>query len=192
MNAPVHPIPLPMRRLLTVDDFHGMGEAGLFRADERVELIEGEIVNMPPIGWDHAARTDALTNHFVLKAQGLAWVRTQNPIRLNQDTEVYPDFALVKLPASRYQTRHPGPEDVLLIVEVSHSTLAYDQGIKRRLYAEAALPEYWIVDAGKQRVIRHAQPIDGEFLRVEILTGRAAPLLLPDCAIEIEKLFAPD
>lgn len=192
MNAAAQILAEPSFRRLTADDFQRMGEAGLFRADERLELVEGEIINMPPIGWNHAGRTNALVNHFAVSALGKAWVLCQNPIRLNSSTEVYPDFALVKLPASRYQNRHPEPGDVLLVAEVAQSSLAYDQGLKRRLYAEAALPEYWLVDADKQRVIRYAEPTDGEFLRVELLTGMAAPLLLPDCGIEIAKLFAPD
>lgn len=192
MNAQANLVSEPTRRRLTVDDFHRMGEAGLFAADERVELVEGEIVTMPPIGWNHAGRTNALLNHFTVRIAGKAWALCQNPVCLNAGTEVYPDFALVKLPASRYQNRHPEPYDVLLVAEVAQSSLAYDQGTKRRLYAEAALPEYWLVDAEKQRVIRYAEPTDGEFLRVELLTGMAAPLLLPECTIDIGKLFVPD
>lgn len=180
-----------MRRRLSADEFQRMGAAGVFAADERVELIDGEVVSMAPIGIGHAGRTAAVAREFSKVAQAISIAWTQNPLRIDANTEVYPDFCLLKLPASCYDTRLPVPDDVLLLVEVAQSSLRYDRTIKLPLYARAGVPECWLVDVDHGRVVRYAEPNDGEYLRTEVLKGLVAPLAMPACAIDIAALFPP-
>lgn len=179
------------RHRLSADQFQRMGEAGVFAPEERVELIEGEIINMAPIGVGHFARTNALTAAFAPFAGTAAVLSVQGPLRLNPKTELYPDFCLLRLPATRYDKKLPDPQDVLLLVEVAQSSLRYDRNVKLPLYAHAGIVEVWLLDVDRARVVRHAEPADGAYLRSEVLRGRVAPLALAECVIDIEGLFPP-
>ncbi|HET8644748.1 MAG TPA: Uma2 family endonuclease, partial [Vicinamibacteria bacterium] len=113
------------RRRFTVDEYHRMAKAGILHEDDRVELIEGEIIQMAAIGSRHAARVNYVAEQFVTALTGRAIVSIQNPVRLGRRTEPEPDLALLRPRPDRYDARLPGPEDVLLIVEVSDTTLTY-------------------------------------------------------------------
>jgi len=139
----------PTRRLFTAEEYHRMGEAGILHDDDRVELIEGEIVEMAPIGSRHFHAVTTLT-HALVKAVGeRALVSIQGPLRLSERTEPQPDVVLLRRRAD-YRARGPHAEDALLVVEVADTTLGYDRGTKLRLYARAAIPEAWIVDMAAQ------------------------------------------
>ena len=132
--------PLPTRRLLTIEEYDRMGELGILHEDDRIELIDGELVQMTAIGGTHAASVTRLDGWFNARLVGRATVRVQNPIRLPPRTEPEPDIAIVRFRLDFYATKHPEPEDVLLPIEVSDTTLGYDRGVKLPLYAAAGIP----------------------------------------------------
>lgn len=138
-----HPV---RRHRLTLDDYHRLGEAGILGEDDRVELLEGQLVDMSPIGPRHALAVDALTELLVPAVSGRAGVRVQNPITLDGTTEPQPDIVLVRRPWRGHPASHPGPEDIFLLVEVADSSRDLDLGAKRELYARAGIREFWIVD----------------------------------------------
>jgi Uma2 family endonuclease len=138
-----HPV---RRHRLTLDDYHRLGAAGILGEDDRVELLEGQLVDMSPIGPRHALAVDALTELLVTAVSGRAGVRVQNPIVLDSGTEPQPDIVLVRRPWRGYPASHPGPEDIILVIEVADSSRDMDLGAKRELYARAGIREFWIVD----------------------------------------------
>jgi Uma2 family endonuclease len=140
-----------------------MGEAGIFSQDARVELIEGEIVEMSPIGERHAACVGWLTRTLTLLLQHVALVWTQNPVQLDDYSEPEPDVLLLKPRDDFYRHGKPRPEDVLLVIEVSDSTLEYDRQIKLPLYARAGVPEVWIVNINEERVETFAEVSGGAY-----------------------------
>lgn len=149
---------LPRERRFTVDEYYRMGEAGVFGADDRIELIAGRIYAMSPIGSEHASCVDRLTRLFVSRTTAETTVRVQNPIRLDQRSEPEPDLALVQSTEDDYKTRHPGPEDALLVIEVAETSFAFDRDIKRPVYAEAGIPEFWIIDLKRDQVHVYRDP----------------------------------
>jgi len=157
-------LPPPItRHRINAEQFHKMAEVGMFVPGERVELIEGEVLDMAPIGSFHCGNLNWLNQTFVEATHGNAIVHIQNALRLSPIVEVYPDLALLKPRADFYRKAHPGPDDVLLVVEVADTSSAYDRGIKAELYARHAIPEYWIVDIPARSVRFHRAPIDGRY-----------------------------
>ena len=179
------------RHRLTVADYHRMGEAGVFAPDARVELIEGEVIDMAPIGSRHARAVNYLNMQLVEAVRRSAVVAVQNPVSLEEHTEVQPDVAVLRMRADLYGISHPRPSDVLLVIEVSETTLRYDQEVKLRLYARAGIPEVWIVDLESSVLLVYTQPdreIYGE--RQELSApGVLAPSALPEAAIDLSALF---
>jgi Uma2 family endonuclease len=144
----------------TVHDYHRMGEAGILHEDDRVELIEGELVDMTPIGGRHAACVRELNRLLGKRVGDEMRVDVQNPIRLGERSEPQPDLAVIR--ARKYGEALPGPEDVLLLIEVSDTTLAYDRNVKLPLYARAGIREVWIVDLSGGTIERHSDAsVDG-------------------------------
>jgi len=140
----------------TVHDYHRMGEAGILHEDDRVELIEGELVEMTAIGTRHFSCVNRLTRMLVMHAGDDAIVSVQNPVRLNEYTEPQPDLAVIR--PRDYRESLPEPDDVLLLIEVSDTTLAYDRGVKLALYARAGIGEVWIVDLPNETIERYTSP----------------------------------
>ncbi len=181
---------VPIRRLSTAE-YHRMAEAGILDWNDRVELIEGQLVEMSAIGPRHALVVDALNEMFVLAVSGRAKVRVQNPVVLSRVTEPNPDLVLARPGWRGYPAEHPGPGDVLLLVEVSDSSLRLDRGVKLEVYARAGIGEYWIVDLSRNAVHVHRTPGDGAY-RVVTTLGRSDTLevaALPGVAIEVDRLF---
>lgn len=136
----------PSKHLTHLDEWRRMGEAGIFPPDSRVELIKGEIIEMPPIGFNHAGHTKRINNLLTLLVTGTAIVSVQDPLQLGDMSEPEPDFMLLKPDADFYCTRHPNADDVLLLIEVAESSLLFDQNQKLHLYAEHGIPEYWLLN----------------------------------------------
>ena len=169
------------RRRFTADEYHRMGEAGVFRDDDRVELVDGEIVEMTPIGSRHAACVDRL-NALLQPSPAGAWhVRVQGPVRLDEYSEPEPDLSVLRSRADFYASAHPGPDDVMLVVEVADASLRYDRDIKVGLYARAGIPEAWLADLQNERVhvFTHPAPqgyrASRQLRRGERLTSQALP-----------------
>src|SRR5438093_11874205 len=136
-----------IRRRFTVDEYHRMGEAGILNEDDRVELIRGEIVQMSPIGIQHAACVARLTEILLGRLRGRATLWPQNPLTILPDSEPQPDIILLRHRAGFYAAAGlPGPDDVALLVELADTSLRYDPRVKGLLSAEAGFREYWSVD----------------------------------------------
>jgi Uma2 family endonuclease len=155
------PIAAPSRHLISVDAFHRMGEAGILGPEDRVELIDGEIIDMSPIGVLHAAIVDVLARHFGRRAGESAFIRCQNPLRLDDISEPEPDISILRPRADFYTTSHPGAADVLLVIEVADTSVAYDLGTKVPLYARHGIPEVWVIDAATRRIRVFRRPLGG-------------------------------
>ena len=160
----------PRRHRLTVSDFHRTGEAGIFAAGDRVELIDGEVIDMSPIGALHAAIVARLTAFLCRSVGSGVIVWCQNPIRLDEASEPEPDIALLRPRADGYMSAHPGPEDVLVVIEVADTSLAYDLGVKVPLYARHGIPEAWVIDAATRQTRVFREP-SAEGYRRELLVG---------------------
>ena len=180
---------LPRRRF-TVDEYHRMAKAGILHEDDRVELIEGEIIEMAAVGDRHVACVLELNRTFSTRVAERAWVSVQNPVRLSATSEPEPDLALLRPRPDRYRTGLPRAEDVLLLIEVSDTTLAYDRGIKLRLYALAGIPEVWIWDLKRRRVLLFREPAGAAYRHTEtVVEGAVAPAAFPDLAVNLEDIF---
>ncbi|MEX0670506.1 MAG: Uma2 family endonuclease [Pirellulales bacterium] len=154
----ITPFAAPARHFISVDAFHRMGETGILGPTDRVELIEGEIIDMPPIGVLQAAIVNALVRHFGRHAGESVFIRCQNPLRLDDISEPEPDVAILRPRADFYTTAHPRPADVLLVIEVADTSLVYDLGTKVPLYARHGIPEVWVIDAATRRTRVFRQP----------------------------------
>ena len=152
-----------MRHLFTVEEYHRMGEAGIFAEGDRVELIDGEVIQMSPIGSPHAARVKRLTRLLVRRLGTRAIVQVQDPVLLSQLSEPLPDLAVLKSRTDFYAARHPEPSDILLIVEVADSSRAFDRTVKAPLYARAGIAELWVVDVIDEVVDVHRKPSRGSY-----------------------------
>ena len=146
------------RRRFTVDEYFAMTDAGILKREDHVELIEGDIIQMTPIGSRHAACVSRLTRLLAEQAGEDAILRVQSPMLLSDLSAPEPDFLLALPRPDHYAAEHPRPEDVLLIIEVAHTTLAYDRGTKLALYAAAKVPEVWIVDVDGHAVEVYKRP----------------------------------
>lgn len=179
------------RRSFSVDEFHRMAAAGIFSEDDRVELLDGEVVLMTPIGSRHAACVNRLNHWFVRAVGGRAIVAVQNPVRLGDHSEPQPDVVLLKPRADFYATAHPGPEDVLLVVEVSESSSAVDREVKAPLYGRHGVAELWLVDlaAGHLEVCRAPTPAGYQETRVYRRGEAVAPQALPDLAMAVAEIL---
>jgi Uma2 family endonuclease len=167
-----------LRRVFSVEEFHRMADAGVFAEDDRLELLEGEIVRMTPIGSRHAGCVDRLNEWFGQRLAGEAIVRVQNPVLLSQQTELYPDIALLKRRPDFYSQSHPQPGDVLLVVEVAETTGNYDRRIKVPRYARAGVPEVWVVDL-RDRAIDVYRGVEGDEYREQRRVGPGESLVIP-------------
>ena len=159
--------------------------------DARVELIEGELVDMTPIGSEHASTVRRLTGMFYAAVKNQAIVSVQDPIILLTDSEPEPDVALLRFREDFYSATHPHAEDVLLIVEVADTTLRYDREIKVPLYARYAIPEVWLVDLNNKCLHMFSEPSGGDYrteLEMTSLTT-VAPQAFPDMQLDLSRLF---
>jgi Uma2 family endonuclease len=161
------------KRWITADEYERMGEAGIFPPDARLELIEGEIYEMSPIGSPHAACVKFLAGLFHRVFGNRFIVSVQDPVRLNDFSEPQPDVALLRWRDDFYRSAHPTPEDVLLVVEVADATVVTDRKVKLPLYARSGVPEAWLVDIPEGQVEVYSAPSGGAYRRAEIF-GRGA------------------
>jgi len=184
--------PVAVRRhRFTVADFYRMGEVGLLAPDVRIELIDGELFEMPPIGPGHAGCVEEFVDILRARLPNTVLVRSQNPLSLGLRTEPEPDLAVVARSTDFYRRRHPAAHDVLLVIEVSDTTLVYDRDVKGPLYARAGIPEYWIVNLVDAQVIVHREPKDGLYATVTTHAAGDAlqPLAFPDVTVAVADIL---
>jgi len=182
----------PSRHRLDVDAYYKMAEAGILTRADRVELIDGEIIDLPPIGSPHAAIARRLNRLFArAAAEEIVLVSQRNPLRLDAYNEPEPDLMLLRPRADDYRASHPGGADVLLLVEISDSSLAYDRGRKLSLYAKFKVPAVWIIDIAGSTIEIYRQPQDGAYSSMERRTsGMLAPGFVPGVTIDVAALLA--
>jgi Uma2 family endonuclease len=180
-------VPVP-RRLFTVDEYYAMAKHGILRPDERVELLDGEIVPMNPIGSPHAWCVTDLTEVFA-PLIGQIRLRIQNPLRLDGHAEPEPDVTIVRPETPR--NRHPGPDETLLVIEVADSSLRKDRGRKRRMYARAGIFEYWIVDLNAGRIEVYRDPLRSRYRSVRLLRpgDTVSPIFAPDLVVDVSMVL---
>ena len=179
------------RHRLTVADYHRLGETGVLGGDDRVELLEGQLVDMSPIGPRHALAIDLLNRLLPAALGKQAWLRVQNPIVLDDASEPQPDLAVVRHPWSGYPDGHPRPPDILLLIEVADSSLGFDLGAKLELYARAGIREFWVVDLTRNRVLVHRRPHDGTYDSITAvdISGTLTMEALPGVTISAARIF---
>jgi len=180
----------PVRRhRWTVAAYHRLGETGILTEDDRIELIDGELLEMAPIGSPHADVVDRLAEWLILRAGGQYRIRVQNPIQMNDYSEPEPDIAVVR--KRSYADAHPQAADVLLLIEVARTTLVYDRDVKIPLYARAGIAEVWLVDVANRRIEIHREP-GPEGYRHIVRPGRdetLVPLKAPELAVGVAEVF---
>jgi Uma2 family endonuclease len=143
---------------LSVAEYHRMGEIGILGPELRTELIDGEIVSMPPIGHPHAGTVNDLSSILKEAVGPAAILAVQNPVWLDEHSEPLPDIALLRPRSDWYRNAHPRADDVLLLIEVADTSLVYDREVKLPRYARAGIPEVWLVDLGGRRLNIHRRP----------------------------------
>ena len=182
--------PLPSPRLFTVDEYYRMAELGILGRGERVELIEGEIIQMEAIGSRHAGCVNRLTKLLVVGVGDRGVVTVQNPARLSDLSEPQPDLTVSRPRPDDYMDSHPGPADVMLVIEVADSSVGFDRGRKAPLYALAGIPEYWLVDVGGGYVEVYRQPTDGGYRDVRTLRKEdvLTPISFPDVQVPVQAI----
>ncbi|MEM9390455.1 MAG: Uma2 family endonuclease [Bacteroidota bacterium] len=156
------------KRLMSVNEYHIMAEAGKLTSEDRVELIQGEILEMSPVGTKHVATVDKLTNLLVKVASDAAIIRVQNPVYINDLNEPEPDISVLKPIGDNYADNHPGGHDTLLVIEVSDTTYHYDKEVKVPLYGSAGIPEYWIIKLDSKEIEVHTVPAKGGYKKMEL------------------------
>lgn len=179
------------RKLFTTDEYYKMAEAGILTPDDRVELIEGEIIRMSPIGTRHAGCVNRATDLFTLKFRGRAIVTVQNPAHLNQYNEPQPDILLLKPREDYYSSKHPSAEDTLLLLEVADTSLGFDLKVKIPLYAAMGVSEVWVADLRKDVIRVFRNPEAGQYRTVLTFSAEdtLSVLAFPDIVLRTSELI---
>jgi len=180
-----------LRRKFTVEQYHQMVEAGILTEDDRVELIRGEIIEMTPINRRHSAHVSRLNELFILRLALLVTVGVQNPVELNDTSEPQPDISLLRRKADFYESGHPQPEDILLLVEVADTTVESDRQIKIPLYAENNIIEVWLIDINEQCVEVYREPSPNGYQNVQrFVRGQTLSILaFPEIIITVDEVL---
>jgi len=155
---------------LNISQYHQMSEAGIFSENDKVELINGEIIEMSPIGRRHTACVNRLNSVFSQLLGKKVIVAVQNPIILNNLSEPEPDIALLQPRADFYESGHPQPQDIFLLIEVADSSLEYDRDVKIPLYASSGITEVWLVDIYEQVIIVYRYPSENGYSDIQKLS----------------------
>jgi Uma2 family endonuclease len=182
----------PTRTRITTNRYQMMVAAGVLTKYDRIELIEGDMLDMAPIGLKHSALTSRLHELFVLAASRSATVVGGGPVNLGEYSEPQPDLMLLKRRADFYSGKFPEATDVLLLIEVSDSSLSFDQGIKLNLYARHGISEYWVVDVEGRRIVTYREPTSKGYLRNAEFAAvdTVAPQAFPDVKVAVGEIFA--
>jgi Uma2 family endonuclease len=181
-----------VRHKLSVSDYYRMGDAGILHEDDRIELIEGELIDMAPIGSWHAGIVTQLVSVLSMMAGTKATISSQNPISLNGHSVPQPDLMVLKPRQDFYKSALPEPADVIVLIEVADSSIDYDRKTKLPLYARNGIKEFWIIDLNAERLERYSQPNETGYGHSETLdkTCSISPAGLPDVVIDLSRILA--
>jgi len=180
-----------LKRLFTIEEYYQMGRSGIFTEDDRVELIEGEIIQMTPIGNTHAGCVRWLIQLFRRYPSDLFIIDAQNPLRLSNYTEPQPDIVLLKPRPNNYRRAHPVPEDVFLVIEVADSSLCYDKNVKIPIYAKSNIAECWLVNLQDRNIEIYRQPTDNGYQQIQTITPDQilSPQAFPDFFLKASEIL---
>ena len=183
-------VQLPLRRF-TVAEYYAMAEAGVLTEDDRVELIDGVIVDMAPMGRNHRSTTNRYTRLFGENVSRRAIVQIQSSIVLDDHTMPEPDLALLREQADFYQSDDAGPEDVLLLIEVSDSSVDYDRNEKLPRYARAGIPEVWLTILPERVIEVHTEPAGGRYTQMRTFRpgDNISPACFPDIVLSVDEIL---
>ena len=183
----------PQKRLFTRKEYHAMGKAGVFAPNERVELLEGEIIAMSPVGSRHSSCILRMTEWFYESGRltRRAHIHSQNPVVVSDISEPEPDLMLLAYREDRYAFGKPRPQDILLLAEVADSSLGYDRNVKLLRYAEAGIPETWIANLRDDRIEAHIEPTPEGYRSTRIYTrgDTISPIAFPDLQIAVNDII---
>ncbi len=188
MNSVIAPV---RKHLTDIHEWQRLGEANIFPPDSRIELIEGEILEMAPIGPPHSSHLKRIIKLFSKLVQDAAIISVQDPLQLGDLSEPEPDFMLLRPVADFYYANHPTANDVILLIEVAESSLAYDQNKKLRLYALHGVAEYWLLNVNDKCLEVYREPYGEAYAqKCTLRTGDAVTLtLLPDITIQVSSIL---
>ena len=180
-----------VRHKLSVSDYYRMGDAGILHEDDRIELIEGDLIEMSPIGSYHAGIVGRLTKVLTIMAGDKAVIWPQNPLRLGTYSEPQPDVMVLKPRPDDYIDALPEPADVIVLIEVADSSIDYDRKTKLPLYARNGVKEVWLVDLNARQLERYTQPHETGYGHCETLdkTGTISPAGLPNMVIDLSRIL---
>ena len=193
VTPPESPPPAREKRKFTVAEYYRMAEVGILHHTERVELLDGEIIVMAPIGIPHATGVRRMERVLHQALGAAAAISVQNPVRLDDHSEPEPDIALLRFREDDYATAHPGPADILVVMEVSDSTLDFDREVKSKRYAAAGIPEMWIMNLPGDCIDRLDQPGPAGYARHTVFRRgeKISPAALPDLEFAVADLLPP-
>ena len=195
MTAPVLSAPptvsVPARRRFTVVEYYAMADAGILSGNDRVELLDGDLITMPPIGNWHGGSVKLLANTFPPILQGRAVMAVQDPVRLDEHSEPQPDIMLLQWRDDFYRNGHPSPDDVLLLIEVADSSIEFDRTVKLAAYARAGIPEVWIVARAERRIEAYTEPAGDEYATVRYFGPgeTVAPQAFSDITLAVDRII---
>ncbi|MEO1211201.1 MAG: Uma2 family endonuclease [Cyanobacteria bacterium J06638_20] len=184
---------LSRTRLWTVDEYYQMAKTGLIKPGEQVELLEGQIMQMTPQGPLHAATTDYAADLLRESLADKALVRVEKPLQISDRSEPQPDIAVVHVHPYRYADGHPSPDQVYLLIEVSDSSLDYDCDTKAKLYAQAGIDDYWVLDAKNRQLHVFRDPNQGTYQHYFAIDENAyiSPLAFSDVQVDVKEMLPP-
>ena len=173
----------------TTEEYHRMIAAGVL-CDRKVELLKGEIAEMPPEGEPHAYCSDEAGEYLAKLLGNRAKIRHAKPIILPNNSEPEPDLAIVKRLGREYREHHPYPENIFWLIEYANTSLDKDLEIKNKIYAEAGVVEYWVVNLQKLHLVVFREPLDGDYAtKFTLTTGTIQPLAFPDISVSIKNIL---
>ena len=175
---------------VTIAQYHELVATGIFD-ERRVELLDGDIVEMPPAGMPHAVYCGRTVKYLRNLLGDRAEIRETHPVTLPNNSEPEPDVAIVRAPDTQYLAHHPYPEDIFWSIEYSDTTLTKDLNTKQRIYAQAEILEYWVVNLQASELIVFRGVSDDSYqTETKLINGSIAPLSFPDLEIEVRRLFS--
>ncbi|AFY49884.1 hypothetical protein Nos7524_4114 [Nostoc sp. PCC 7524] len=173
----------------TIDDYHRMIQAGIL-SDRKVELLQGEIIEMSPEGEPHAYCSHEASEYLTNLLGDLATIRQAKPITLPNASEPEPDISVVQRLGREYLLHHPYPENIFWVIEYANSSLEKDLEIKSKIYAEAGILEYWVVNLRKLNLVVFRDILDGEYATKQtLITGTIQPLAFPDISVAVDQII---